>query len=138
MCKPSDIYDKLLQLAEIKPDDSVPSDQLLREAEVSIGISFPESYRYFLKKTSNISFGCIYNVSLYEKHEYWTDLIKIIADARSIGLPSDLLPLAYDNSNYFCLSPDGSVVYWSLDGHSNERWSSIEEWIERVWIGENI
>lgn len=42
-----------------------------------------------------------------------------------------------DNGSYYCLTPNDTVRYWTLDGYSNDTWEDLSDWVEQVWINEN-
>ena len=62
------------------------------------------------------------------------ELAVAITDARAMGLPRDWLPICEDNGNYYCLTDDGTVRFWSHDGATDEKWHSLAVWIKTVWI----
>jgi hypothetical protein len=63
------------------------------------------------------------------------DLFKIAAAAWGImGVPRDLLPFIEDNGDYFCLTSDGEVVYWSHNGSTDERWPTMAAWHQQVCV----
>ena len=64
----------------------------------------------------------------------YTDLQAVVADARQVGVPSELLPVCEDNGDFYCLAPSGEVVFWSHDGATDERWADLACWINEVWI----
>ncbi|WP_116919250.1 SMI1/KNR4 family protein [Tamilnaduibacter salinus] len=48
-----------------------------------------------------------------------------------------LLPFCEDNSDFYCLTPTGEVVFWSHNGSTAESWPNLATWIFQVWIGEH-
>lgn len=40
----------------------------------------------------------------------------MLDEAREQGLPDDWLPICEYNGCYYCLTPNGTVRYWTLDG----------------------
>lgn len=61
----------------------------------------------------------------------------MLNEAREQGLPEDWLPICEDNGSYYCLTPNDTVRYWTLDGYSNDTWEYLSDWVEQVWINEN-
>jgi hypothetical protein len=57
-------------------------------------------------------------------------------DAWSSGVPREFLPICEENGDYFCLTPDGKVVYWSHNGPTQEFWPSLEAWVSEVWLSD--
>ena len=54
-----------------------------------------------------------------------------------MGVPKSLVPIAEDNGDYYCMNEAGEFLYWSHDGTTDEKWPSLENWIQEVWINEN-
>lgn len=109
-------------------------DSLIEKCEEKIGFIFSDDYKFFLEQTCSISFGtldpfCIYTID---------DLIEYTKEGRSIGLPYDWLPICEDNGDYYCLLPDGTVRFWDHNGTTDEKWDSLADWVEKVWIEEEL
>lgn len=66
-----------------------------------------------------------------------TYIVQVAQDAWQSGVPKSHLPICEDNGDYFCLTEDGKVVYWSHDGVSIESWPSLECWVQEVWLGKD-
>ena len=116
---------------------SLPTDDLMDVYEREVGLTFPDDYRYFLTHASD----CIYNglnaLRLTPERGARDELAMAINTARSMGLPTSLLPICEDNGDYFCLDATGCVVFWDHNGGSDESWSNLADWIEDVWLNGN-
>lgn len=114
----------------------VPSEEMINQCELQIGLPISDDFRKVLLRASNVFFGTIDIATVTESPQsHWTDLRTLVADARVIGVPGDWLPICEDNGNFYCLIPDGSVRFWSHDGPTQESWPNLASWIENVWIG---
>ena len=51
-------------------------------------------------------------------------------------MPKELVPICHDNADFYCMAPDGRVIFWSHDmqGPNGEEWPSLAAWIEQVWM----
>jgi len=115
----------------------LPDNKILDRYEDILKIKFSDEYRNFIKKVGYIICNGMDNLNLTEDQSSRRDLIKYTEMARELGLPKNWLPIVEDNGDYYCLRPDGKVVFWSHDGSSDEEWESIAAWIHEVWIGSN-
>ena len=116
----------------------LPSREEVAEVEKQLGITFhPDLQEYFLT-ASDVTYGCLEPVTILvdSGHTYMLDVVE---DARTIGVPDELMPICDDNSDYYCMTTDGSIVFWSHDagGLTGETWKDLSTWIEEVWIGES-
>lgn len=50
--------------------------------------------------------------------------------------PNELVPICHDNADYYCMTPDGRMIFWSHDvqGPNGEEWPTLAAWIEAVWM----
>lgn len=113
----------------------LPSDDEIRQAELDLGIAFHPDFRTYLREASDVVCGTREPVTLTLPDSH-TDLRAVARDAWDAGVPSDWVALCEDNGDYYCVRPDGSVIFWSHDGASDETWSSLAEWIQKEWIEE--
>jgi hypothetical protein len=73
-------------------------------------------------------------ITLPEAH---TDLFRMTERARNTwNVPSELVPICEDNADYYCMTPDGRVIFWSheMQAPSGVEWSDLASWIEEVWM----
>lgn len=129
------------QLKELSDGEIInaplPDDALLDSYEKDIGFIFSMDYRKLLKEASNIFYGTIELLLVTKDKKYSSELSIVLNDAREQGLPKDWLPICEDNGSYYCLIPDGTVRYWTLDGYSHDSWKNLADWVEQVWIDSN-
>lgn len=116
----------------------LPSPVEVDRLEFSIGFQFPEDYKRFLLEASDVVVGRLEpaTVSNPKDHVY---LPKILEDARSYSVPLDVLPFCEDNADFFCLTKEGRVKFWSHDSgtFTNEEWETLAQWIEEVWLADD-
>ena len=115
----------------------LPTDQVLDEYEVLIGLTFPSDYRDFLKSASDSLYNGKAALRVTETRDHSRELLDGMREARSIGVPDDWLPFCEDNGDYFCIVPDGAVRFWDHNGSSDESWPDLATWIKEVWIEGN-
>ena len=114
----------------------LPSAQEVDEIEAAAGLSFPHDFRHYLLEASDVCFGVFEPVTVADPKSH-THFMAVLAEARAIGVPAELIPICGDNGDFYCVAPSGEVVFWSHEWVSDERWPSIASWIEEVWIGES-
>ncbi len=116
----------------------LPNDKILENYQKEVGVPFPKDYIYYLKKANNIFYNLDEIVLVTNRNENApSELKSIIKEARKLGLDRNWIPLCEDNGNYYCLTPNGNVKYYDLNGPSCEVWESLASWIKDVWIEGN-
>jgi len=115
----------------------LPDDRILDRYEDILQVKFSDEYRYLIKKIGYIMCNGMDNLDLTENQSGQRDLVEYTEMARELGLPKDWVPIVEDNGDYYCVKPDGKVVFWSHHGSSDEEWENIAAWIHEVWIGGN-
>jgi hypothetical protein len=113
----------------------LPTAAEVDEAERLLATRFHPDFRRYLLEASDVNYGTKEPVTLTLPGAH-TDLHVVMEDARQMGVPPGLVPICEDNGDFYCVNDRGEVLFWSHDGHSEEKWSSIAEWIELVWLGE--
>ena len=113
----------------------LPTIAEVDEAERRLGLKFPADYRRYLLEASDVVFGVLEpaTITLPKSH---TNLFRIAEDAWASEVPRNLLPICEDNSDYYCINSQNEVVFWSHNGWSSEKWPSLADWIEEVWLNE--
>jgi hypothetical protein len=114
---------------------SLPTAAEVDAMERQVGTRFHPDFRRFLLEASDVSVGHKEPATITEPQSH-THLPDVVASARECGVPNDLFPFCEDNADFFCLTEDGRVCYWSHDGETEEEWPSLAAWIEEVWLGE--
>jgi len=133
----TDVFDRLRQINRPVPKPlRLPTDSEVESVEAMLGLSFHPDFRRYLLEVSDVVFGTIEPVTITSS-EASTDLVSVTNDGRKYwNLPSDYVPICESNSDLYCVTPDGKVVFWPHDGASDENWPNLATWIEEVWIGE--
>jgi hypothetical protein len=103
-------------------------------AESDLGLQFHPDYRRFLIEASDVVAGTHEPFILTAPGSH-IDMVRSVRNAWEYGVPRKLLPFCEDNGNYFCLEPNGGVVYWDHNGTTDERWTDLGTWIVDVWLG---
>jgi hypothetical protein len=114
----------------------LPSDQLIKNYQNSLKITFPDDYVLFLKRENNAYFGTKEPFVVTEDGNLALDLKEGVKGARQLGLPHNILPFCEDNGDYYCFFENGEVKFWSHNGGTKEKWDSLADWIKEVWIDE--
>jgi hypothetical protein len=102
--------------------------------EQALGVHLHPDFRLYLLEASDVVFGIFEPVTITQPGAH-TDLPEVAKGAwDGYGVDRDLLPICEDNADYYCMTKEGQVVFWSHNGRSTESWPSLADWIERVWI----
>jgi hypothetical protein len=113
----------------------LPSVVEVDDAEERIGVRFHPDFRRYLLEVSNVTCGTREPVTLSMPNAH-THLIRVVENARTMGVPPGLIPICEDNSDFYCVNESGQVVFWSHDGYSHEKWASVADWIATIWLDE--
>lgn len=116
---------------------SLPDSDLVDAYERRIGFSFPADYRQFLMEASDVFVGAITPLIITESGEGPDELSVVLQEARDVGVPAEWLPICEDNGDYYCLTKEGTIRFWSHDGTTEESWPDLAIWIRDVWIAGN-
>ena len=116
----------------------LPNEMDITEAEKVVGMKFPEDYKKFQLGAGNVTYGSLEPATIVGTKDH-TDIANVTRNAREMGVPTNVIPICEDNSDFYCLSTDGKVKFWSHDegDFAEEEWDSLAEWIKEVWIGES-
>jgi hypothetical protein len=116
----------------------LPDDRLIKYYEQATGFKFSNDYKKLLKNTGNAFVGFLSLLVLNPKgEEHYGELQNAIREGREIGLPESWLPICEDNSDYYCLTPNGEIRFWSHDGDVDEKWADLATWVKEVWLEGN-
>jgi hypothetical protein len=111
----------------------LPDDELLVEIEEELLLPIPRDVRTYLLEASDVVYGSLEPVTVADPNSH-THLPEVASQAWSLGLPRYLLPLCETNGNYYCVDPDGEVLYWRDGDLTDESWPSIWQWVRDVWL----
>jgi len=130
------VVDKLTAVSKlIKANESnCPNDKILQQIENYLGFKLPEDYIFLIKKIYNLYYGTLEPFIVTNSQESLSDFITSVQQARDMGVPKNWLPICEDNGDYYCLLKDGSVRFWDHNGATEEKWTSLAEWVDNVWI----
>lgn len=113
-----------------------PTDAEIDAAQAKLGFPFPADYRAFLKRAEDVSDAGFEAAAILPGAGH-LDLFEIAREAwEEMELPRDLLPFVEDNGDYFCLTREGGVAFWSHNGQVDETWPSFDAWYEQVVLEE--
>lgn len=115
----------------------LPTQEEVDAMEAQLGTRFHADFRTFLLQASDVYYGSRAPVSITNPRSH-TYLPEICESAWNVWeIPRELLPVCESNSNYYCITPEGQVVYWGHDdGEATETWPSLAAWINQVLIKE--
>jgi len=112
----------------------LPTDLEIDAAENSLGMKFHPDYRKFLLNGGDVA-NAVFTPAVVLPGSGYCDLVEIAETAwKVMGVPRHYLPFIEDNGDYFCITSDGDIVYWSHDGATSERWSTLELWYQQVCV----
>ena len=114
----------------------LPTEAEVAIAERAIGQPFPADYRRFLFEASDVAFGTL-EPAVVTPDAGHLALTTVVRDARALGVSDDLLPFCEDNGDYYCLTRNGLVRFWSHNGLSHDSWPDLATWIRDVWLAES-
>ncbi|HAF44434.1 MAG TPA: SMI1/KNR4 family protein [Gallionellaceae bacterium] len=127
--------DVLTELANgVRIKTPPPDDSLIDYYQNDIGIFFSEDYKYFLKNASTILYGSIDPLIITADKSSRSELSAAIIEAQALGVPKDWLPICEDNSDYYCLTKENTVRFWTSNGMNSDVWPTLSAWIKDVWI----
>lgn len=111
----------------------LPDEDDLVVIEEELLLPIPRDVRTYLLEASDVVYGSLEPVTVADPHSH-TYLPEVAATAWSLGVPRYLLPLCEDNGSYYCVEPEGEVVFWQDGELSGETWSSVWQWVRDVWL----
>lgn len=114
------------------PLDLPDEDQLVL-VEEEILLPIPRDMREYLLKASDVVFGSLEPVTAADPNSH-TYLPEVAAVAWSIGVPRYLMPLCEVNGAYYCVEPEGEVVFWKDGELTDDNWLTIWYWVREVWL----
>lgn len=111
----------------------LPDDELLVEIEEELLIAIPRDVRTYFLEASDVVYGSLEPVTVADPNSH-THLPEVAAQAWSLGLPRYLLPLCETHGSYYCVDPEGEVLFWRDGDLTDESWPSVWQWVRDVWL----
>lgn len=111
----------------------LPDHEQLVEIEEEILLPIPRDMRQFLLEASDIICGSLEPVTAADPNSH-TYLPEVTSHAWEMGVPRYLIVLCEDNGNYYCVEPDGEVVFWRDGELTGESWPSVWHWARDIWL----
>ena len=112
----------------------LPTEDDLLTVEEAILISLPGDLRCFLLEASDVICGDIEPVTAADPRSH-TYLPEMAANAWSVGLPREYIPICEYHGGFACIAQDGKVYFWQNDDLSEE-WEDFWGWCREVWLKE--
>jgi hypothetical protein len=114
------------------PLDLPDHDQLV-EVEEELMLPIPRDMREYLLLASDVVYGSLEPVTVADPHSH-TYLPEVTAVAWSLGVPRYLMPLCEVNGAYYCVEPEGEIVFWRDGELTDDNWLTIWYWVRDVWL----
>lgn len=114
------------------PLDLPDHDQLV-QVEEELMLPIPRDMREFLLLASDVVYGSLEPVTVADPNSH-TYLPEVTAVAWSLGVPRYLMPLCEVNGAYYCVEPEGEVVFWRDGELTDDNWLTIWYWVRDVWL----
>ncbi len=111
----------------------LPSEEVLVEIEEEILLPLPYDLRLFLLEVSDVVYGSLEPVTAADPRSH-THLPEMTAQAWSIGLPRDYIPICEYDEGYACIAQDGKIQFWRGGEMQTDEWQDLWEWCEDVWL----
>ena len=132
-----EVIQELRELNELVPKPlRLPTQEQVDEIEKKLGIVFHDDYRKYLLEASDVVYGTLEPATIIPDsgHTEFTSVAE--AAWHQMGVSRELIPICEDNGDYYCMTKDGEIVFWSHNSITDERWPDLASWIKQVWIGE--
>jgi hypothetical protein len=111
----------------------LPDEDRLVEIEEELLLPIPRDLRNFLLEGSDVVYGSIEPITAADPCSH-TYLPEVTAMAWEQGVPRYLMPLCEVNGTYYCVEPEGEVVFWRDGDLTDETWPSVWHWVRDVWL----
>ena len=90
----------------------LPTESEVEAAISDAGVVVHADVRSYLLRASDVVYGTIEPVAINGGH---VDFVRVVESARVMGVPDELVPICEDNSDFYCVTSSGEVVFWSHD-----------------------
>lgn len=132
-----DVIAQLRKLNEPVPKPMrLPAEAEIESVEKELGLLFHADYKKYLLEASDVVYGVLEPATIPTDSGH-TYLVPLAKDAWKMGVPRELIPIAEDNGDYYCMDKAGHVLFWSHNGTTDEKWPNMASWIQEVWINGN-
>lgn len=111
----------------------LPSEDDIVEIEEEILLPIPYEVKQFLLNVSDLVIGSIEPVTISDPQAH-THLPEVTAEAWSIGISREVMPICQNGDDYYCVDQTGEVQLWHADELSEQVWEDIWEWALDVWL----
>lgn len=114
-----------------------PDDNIINRYKSKHNITIYDDHRTILKKASNILYGGIELLTITENENSRRELYPAYHFLTEQNCPEGWVPIAEDNGDYYCITPQSEVRFWSHNGTNDEVWDSVADWVIDVWLEGN-
>ncbi|MCG9714309.1 SMI1/KNR4 family protein [Shewanella insulae] len=129
-----DLIEQLRELSETVPVPlELPSFDQLVEVEEQILIPLPAELKEYLLFASDVIHGTLEPVTAADPYAH-TYLPEVTSYAWSIGMPREYIAICQQGDDFYCIDQEGQVMLWQDGELAEERWESLWQWVEEVWI----
>ncbi|MCP8897757.1 SMI1/KNR4 family protein [Gilvimarinus xylanilyticus] len=111
----------------------LPDHDTLVVVEEEILLPLPREMRQFMLEVGDVICGALEPVTAADPYSH-TYLPEVASQAWAQGVPRHLVPLCETHGHYYCVEPEGEVVFWRDGNLTDERWQSVWEWARDVWL----
>jgi len=111
----------------------LPDEDQLVIVEEELLLPIPRDMREYLLTASDVVFGALEPVTAADPNSH-TYLPEVAAVAWSLGVPRYLVPLCEVNGAYYCVEPEGEVVFWRDGELTDDNWLTVWYWVRDVWL----
>lgn len=111
----------------------LPDQDQLILIEEELLLPIPRDMRTYLLEASDVIYGSLEPVTAADPNSH-TYLPEVTAVAWSLGVPHYLMPLCEVSGAYYCVEPEGEVVFWRDGDFTGETWPSVWQWVRDVWL----
>ncbi len=103
------------------------------DAEEQIFLSMDSAMRQFMLTVSDVITGSLEPVTIADPQSH-TYLPEVAAEAWSLGLSREMIPLCESNGDYYCVDESGQVLFWQGGEMQEEVWADVWAWAREVWL----
>lgn len=111
----------------------LPSEDDILDAQEQMLITLPRDYHEFLMTVSDVVLGRLEPATVAEStsHTYLPDMA---VEAWDRGLARYCIPICRWKDGYYCIDPEGTVLFWDGSDFTEQEWESIWHWARDVWL----